>query len=588
MKKNSILLIFILLSLTGFSQAVIWIPDNGSYYGDKMRITVDFDLNYIENQFIGYGEGAIIDTPTYYLNGFYAPANYFEYQDNNAMYVSQLAYPELYVSEDVNTIAISYLTSDNILHYDTAEYYYSKPVLECQLVNGEAYVPGMLLVNPENLTMNVVIKSSWHNLPVSQITGDDFVSEVYQVFDGSNASINNDIPDTRYLETSLDIDISGLTYGLHEVELFAKGRKADDSYPDEFSESIKIRILIFDFVIENDDDYSVCKCDSVYFLTGLPEGGIFSGDCVLESSNVFNPQTITGSSTEITYRYPVDNIYYPLPKTINFDPLPVLDSIDANPQGGYPHEVCGYEHGVAYELKGSGYTDLKWSLPDEIIKYSYIEDINKVIIDWDQSGDGTISVTATSDKGCITTLDHMIHISGIHKVPIDSAYVTVLDKMLFCDADTNIIKFFYFHAIIGADTIDYPVTTKPYYYLEFKPDPSNSFFVSTALDETSCTTDSHMYPYKKSQEVVEENDPSVVKIFPNPTNGNINCEFLMPFSSGLITITNLLGQEIDRVEYDNIVAGTIVRLETGEYQRGIYFLNFSNNSISRSYKFIVY
>jgi hypothetical protein len=585
MKKNSILLIFILFSLAGFSQVVIWLPGNGSKYGDKMQIKYS-DNDYIENQFIGYNLGEIIATPTYYLNGFSASADYFEWQDNNSLYVSRLSYPKLFAVEDVNMIVISYLTSDDVLHFDTALYYYSKPVLDCQLVNGTAYIPGMVVVNPADLTFNVVIKSSLYN--ESQIIGDDYIKEIYQTIDG-DTTLNIDNPDTRYLQTSLEVNIAGLTPGLHEIELFAKGRKSDNSFPDEFSESVKIRVLKFDFVIENDNDYSVCKCDCKYFLSGLPEGGIFSGESVLESSNVFDPQRVTGSSSEITYSYPVDNIYYSVTRTINFDPLPVI-SLDAQPQAGFPHEVCGFEHGVSYELSGSGYVSLDWSLPnispDNIIKKFYFDGENKVIIDWDQSGNGTISVTATSDKGCTSTLDYMIHISDVHKAPIDSAYVTGLDKMLFCDADTNIIKFFYWHGIKGPDTI--PVTTKPYIYIGYKPQSGDSFYVSTALDESSCTTDSHIYTLPKSQNDLKEPDQSSIKIFPNPTNGDINCEFLAPFSNGLIIITNLVGQEIDKVEYNNIAAGDIVRLETDDYQRGIYFLNFSNDSITRCYKFIVY
>lgn len=582
MKKNGILLIFILLSLIGFPKAVIWSPTSGSIYGDKMRITINSDVDYIENQFIDYGEGEISETPVYFLNGFQAPATYFEWQDNNSMYVSRLGYPAIYAGKDADTIIIVFRTTDNILHSDTAIYHYSRPVLECQQVNGQSYLEDMVLVNPSGLSLDVLVKSSFYQ--ASQVIGNDEIKEVYQVIDGSAATLNNDIPDTRYSALTLQVNISGLTYGLHEIELFAKGKKADQNYPDEFSEKIKVRVLIIDFVIKEDEDYSVCYCDCDYFLAGLPEGGVFSGETVAEFSNVFNPAKINGSSSQVTYSFPVDNIYYPVFRTISFDPVPEI-SLTAEPQGGYAHEACGYEHGVSYLVTAPANTGIEWSLPEGLARNYHPED-NKMIIDWGESGDGTIKVTATSDKGCSGVLDFMIHVSGIHQAPVDSTNITLLDKMLFCDADTGKIKLFYWHGVKGIDTI--PVTTNPYFYLGYLPESGDSFYVSTALDETSCTTDSHVFTKAKSLKDPGECDQAVINLFPNPTHGNVNCEFLSTFASSTLTISNLVGQEIYHKDFGNVFPGDVTRLNTENYQKGIYFLNFSNDSLSRSYKFIVY
>jgi hypothetical protein len=591
MKKSGFLLIFVLISFISFSQeaTIIWLPEDGRVYGDKMQITVDDDLNYIENQFIGPDEGDITGMPRYFMNGFEAPANLFEWQDLNNLYVSQLSYPNLVAEKYINAIILMYETANNNTYYDTAEYYYSKPVLECVNVNGDTYSPGMLVVNPESLSFEVVIKSSLNMVPASQVIGNDFIAEAYQVIDGGEETPNVDFPDTRFSETTLSVDISTLGYGVHEIELFVKGKKASQTLPDEFSERINIRIVLFDFAIQGDDDFSVCKCDSAYFLTGLTgaEGGIFSGECVMESSNVFNPTLTENASTTITYSYPVDGTYYPLTRTVNFDPLPVI-SLEAQTLAGFDHEVCGFEHSAVYELQGSGYASTEWVLPGEIIKKHLFEGNSKVTIDWAESGDGEIIITATSDKGCKSSLEHMVHI-GYNKAPEDSAYVTLLDKMLFCDADTSVIKVFYWFGIIDGEEYLYPSNNnKPYHYLGFLPEAGNSFFVRTAKDQSSCTTDSHIFTVAKALDDpgLSNNDP--VRIFPNPTNGNVSCEFIAPYSNIILTVTNLVGQETDRIEYSNISKGDVIRLETEGYEKGIYFLNFSSNSISGSYKLIVY
>lgn len=586
MKKNSFLLILFLISLTAFSQEeVIWSPANGSIYGDKIQITV-FGEDYIENQFIGYNEGEIIQVPVYYLNGFNAPATDFEWEVNNAMYVSQLDYPALYADKDVNAITISYKTTGSITHFDTAEYYYSKPVLECLFVNGEMYQEDMILVNSEMLSLEVKIYSSHYSVPVNQITGDDFIASLYQVFDNSSVTEIN-IPDTRFHETTLGVDISDLTYGLHDLELYVKGRKANESYPDEFSEKIKIRILKFDFIIEDDDDFSVCKCDSLYFLSGLPKGGIFSGEGVIDSSNVFNPTISPNQSTTVTYRYPVDNEYYSNVRTISFDPLPVI-SLDAQTLAGIPHEVCGFEHGAVYELSGSDINSTIWILPVNIIKNYYFETDKKVIIDWKESGDGSIYVTAISDKGCKSRLEHMVHI-GHNKSPEDSAYVTLYDKMLFCDTEAEVYNWYKINPDLSEEFLN--TSDKPYYLLSSKPLAGESFYVWTAEDTTSCATHSHIFTVPaddKSQKDMNEDDIVILNIFPNPSNEFVNCEFLLPVPEGLLTVTNVYGQKMSRFECYNVSKGDIIRFETKDYQRGVYFLSVSIDEISKSYKFIVY
>jgi hypothetical protein len=591
MKKKSLLLIFSLITFIGISQQVIWLPGKGSVYGDKTQIIISPVLPHISNRFIGYDEGDIIAYPVYHLRDFNAAANYFEWETTNALYVAQLSYPGLFATDDTNTITVDFITSGGIHHQDTAEYYYSKPVLECLSVNDVPYTEDMLLVNPGSLTLSLKMYASLYTVSSVTVKGDDRIDGIYNYIDGVPAFIN--YPDTRYSDADHVVDISALGYGLHILEFKAFGKKEVETYPDEFSGIIRIKILIFDFIIDDDNDFSICKCDSAYFLTGKPAGGVFSGECVVESSNVLNPSLSQNSSTTVTYSYPVDNVYYSTQRTVNFDPLPVI-SLETITLDGFPHEVCGFEHGAIYELTGTGFTGATWSLPasspNDIIRNFNFEGYDKVVIDWAGSGNGSIFVKAVSDKGCASQLEHFIHIS-YNQSPEDSAYVTLYDKMLFCSADTNRVNVFDWYGIIGGNDIFYARTEKPYYVLDFLPAPGDSFFVLTADDTTSCSTSSHIYTKPADGKSTGTDDLSgnpAIRLFPNPTNGVVNCEVLQPLSKGYLTISDVIGRQVSRINCENRVTGDIIRVETENLKSGLYYIVFSGDPKSRSYKFIVY
>lgn len=589
MKKSSFLIILILFSLISYAQQqVVWDPVKGKIYGDIMKIS-SFNHDSIQNFFIGYDEGEILPVPKYYLNGFDGVnATRFLWSENNQLYISKISYPKLFSQKDTNSITLAFTTSNGITHYETAEYYYSKPVLECLEVNGEPYSENMLLVNPEICSLSLIIRSSLYPL-TSEDNGDDRISGVFQILNGTTYRA---IPDTRYKDTTFNVNVSSLGYGLHELELFAFGKKANPLYPDEFSEKIKIRIVKFDFFISGSEDYSVCKCDSMYFLSGRPgaEGGIFSGECVVASSNVFNPTLSPNQSTSITYKFPVDGIYYPVTRTISFDPLPVI-TLDVQTLAGIPHEVCGYEHGAVYEISGTEINSSVWTFPESMIKKKYFENDNRVVIDWAESGDGSIYVSVTSDKGCESQLQHMVHI-GINKAPKDSTYVSLYDKMLFSNADTSIVKVFYWYKINADLTEEFlNSTTRPYFVLNEKPLPGESFYVWTGEDSTSCRTHSYLYTVPENAKAMEdlgEKDHVLVKIYPNPSKGDVNIEFLQPLSIGTLTVINIYGQQISQYKYENIKIGDSVRIMTHDYQKGVYFLSFSEAETSKSYKLIVY
>lgn len=585
MKKKSLLLIFSLFTLFGFcQQEVFWFPAKGRVYGDVMRI-MDDNNPYVRNRIQGFNEGDINVNPEYWFNGFKAPANDFEWSNQSGVYYSQLDYPSILADKDVTTIILDFVTVWDEQFYDTAEYYYSKPVMECLTVNNGSYSENMLLVNPTEVTLDFRLYASLFNLP-APTDGDDRIDGIVEVIDGNVKPIN--IADTRNGTYIHGVDLSSLSYGLHELEYYAYGQKSDVNLPDEFSDKIKIRILIFDFKLRYDEDYAVCKCDTAYDLEGMPEGGIFSGECVVGSSNVFNPGLTQNATTLITYKYPVDGIYYNVERTVSFDPLPVI-AVDATTLAGFPHEACGFEHGAVYEVTGTGFEDLFRLPPLGIIKQFHY-DGNKLTIDWKGEGDGSIYVTALSDKGCSASLEHMVHIT-FNRAPEDSAYVTLYDRMLFCNADTASVKVFDWYGVIGGSNVFYERTTNPYYVLDFIPAAGDSFYVLTADDTTSCSTHSHIYTkpaVPKSDLIGEGAEQPAVKLFPNPVRGDVNCEILKPVKEGRIIITDVLGRQISRINHDGFLPGEVVRLETGDFKSGIYYVVFSGNNLSGSYKFIVY
>jgi hypothetical protein len=589
MKKNYILLIFILFSLVAFSQQVAWLPGNGKVYGDKIQIKDQFnsDENLIENRFIGWEEGDIIQVPKYYFNGFESSDDFVDFVwDDNLIYIAQFKYPAIYAEKDINTIVISFVSLSGGTQTDTAKYYYSRPMLTGMLVNGQAFQDNMIVLNPEALTVKVKAYASMYNTPETQVDGDDYINRIHQVLD--DTTILN-ITDTRNADIDIEVDISGLSFGLHELVLFAEGNKDKPSYPDEFSEKIRIRILKIDFAIQGDNDYDVCKCDSLYFLEGKPyaEGGVFSGDCVKESSNVFNPTLIQNQSTIITYSYPVDGTYYQVTRTISFHPLPEI-SLDVQTLAGIENEVCGFEHGTVYKLMGSGYSSSVWELPDYIIKRKYFLDDNTLVIDWAESGDGSVDITAISDKGCKANLEHLVHIKQ-SKAPEDSAYVTLYDRMLFCDTETNV--YFWYKIDNNANEVFLAETGKPYYYLAVPPLPGESFFAWTATDTTSCQTHSHIYTLPlggKSQNSMNDSRELAVGVFPNPGRDQVSCEFLRPVIDGFLTVSDIYGQKIDKIEFHEIYSGKILRLNTKDYKRGVYVLNFSMDGETGSVKLILY
>lgn len=79
-----------------------------------------------------------------------------------------------------------------------------------------------------------------------------------------------------------------------------------------------------------------------------------------------------------------------------------------------------------------------------------------------------------------------------------------------------------------------------------------------------------------------------IKVFPNPTNGEINITLSENTASGLVSILNLAGQVVYTNDL-NLEAGAVLTLQKSDLnlEAGTYFVSFTNESIVATKKLIV-
>jgi PKD repeat protein len=82
-------------------------------------------------------------------------------------------------------------------------------------------------------------------------------------------------------------------------------------------------------------------------------------------------------------------------------------------------------------------------------------------------------------------------------------------------------------------------------------------------------------PNNTSASIRENDDVSLFRVFPNPTNSIANVTFdLMDNSNVKVSLTDMLGQEIQVINQSNLTAGSHqFEVNTNELSNGIYFVN---------------
>lgn len=82
----------------------------------------------------------------------------------------------------------------------------------------------------------------------------------------------------------------------------------------------------------------------------------------------------------------------------------------------------------------------------------------------------------------------------------------------------------------------------------------------------------------------KSNEDIGIKIYPNPVYDHINIVMNKSLNKDcIITIRTISGEAI--AEYNDI-GSTHLKINTAEYQSGVYIIEYKNNYITKSYKFI--
>lgn len=115
-------------------------------------------------------------------------------------------------------------------------------------------------------------------------------------------------------------------------------------------------------------------------------------------------------------------------------------------------------------------------------------------------------------------------------------------------------------------------------------------FVSTGTDDNSeiITGNSISANGGSTAGISQLSANNEIKVFPNPTNGEINIALSANATSGSVSILNLAGQVVYANEL-NLDAGAVLTLQKSDLnlEAGTYFVSFTNKSIVATKKLIV-
>jgi hypothetical protein len=86
-----------------------------------------------------------------------------------------------------------------------------------------------------------------------------------------------------------------------------------------------------------------------------------------------------------------------------------------------------------------------------------------------------------------------------------------------------------------------------------------------------------------------QNLPDQITLFPNPTQTYLNLYFkTVPKGTGICTITNALGIEMQQIPFDQLKADEVFTVQLDGYDPGVYFLNYQpEQSISVTKRFVI-
>lgn len=569
--------VLLLLGVSASAQYLVeWKPDPNTVYGDPLEISPQGQESFVTiGEDLNMDEFNVEDAAFCINNGAWHRAYVIP---NGAIgkYQAELRGEGFFALEEFNHVEFRIWEYSNNGYFITgADYFYAKPQLAFQSVQGEPYNNSTALVIDENETFTMILDAWAKEFGTNKNcrAGDKRIKALeYSLLpDFSDSEIQQAAASANRVEFVI-LDIFNvfqmgvdINYGFNTLYFRAIGEG------DDYSETQELMFFIFDF------EYSqttFCKYDHNYPLTGKPFGGVFSGECVVGNTNSFNPSLAGNSaSTSVTYTYTLNGETFQKTKDIDLLKLP-----DFIIQG--PAQVCGFEHGAIYNVSGDDDITATWSVNEDAVINQIPISSKSLFVDWGEMGTGFIDAEVTNSYGCTLEKRKIVDI-GVLKAPADSAYVILNDRMLVC-SDTDVSYYYWYRA--GNDEF-LNMTTTNYYALNFQPSQADSFYVLTAYNTLGCVTHSH-YSEPELHSKMSSAD-YYLALNPNPTKGKVSIFIPESHNNLELIVKGADGTVFRSYEITGSTHGYYRSFNLESLENGIYFIIIKGDSIYKFRKVII-
>ncbi len=584
--KKRYLFLMIILSTCLFSKGYgqydfTWSPPSLKLYGDPVNINTQSEFLVIGSSL----EEDLFDLSTaeFSINGGAWRKASAVYNTGYERYDFELPGCEIIPTSDTTLVTFRILENGSG-DFITSEamYFYTKPKFAVTQAQGQSNPSDIFFVDHQE-AFDLHVRAWINEFPGSSYgSGDKNLSALH-------LSLNPDFSDYISIDddppaTTLDFELSdlfdyfpfgsdGIYYGLNTLYLRIEG--AGD-VENEYSNVQKIEFFVFDFSYDQEE---YCKYDSLYQLTGFPFGGVFTGDCVVSGTNLFNP-SLAGNitSTSVTYTYSIGDISQSVTKDIPLLGLPLFTV-------GGPVQVCGFEHGSLYNVESNQEVSSLWQVNDASLNSRPLDDGNTLFVDWSDEGTGHIHVTVSNTDGCVAKAHKIIEIGELN-APADSADVILNDRMLIC-SDTT-VNFYYWYRALADEDVFLSRTENNYYALGFQPVETDSFYVLTAYDTLGCVTHSR---YSAEEDKLKDGvylNQRALSVSPNPASNQINIYIPATDEQAMtLVVSSLRGEVLLREAVSSSLSGYYHFLDVSSLRNGIYLITLQGRDFSKFSKVII-
>ncbi|HPE85732.1 MAG TPA: T9SS type A sorting domain-containing protein [Bacteroidales bacterium] len=552
-----------------------WNPVAGTVYGDPLPINNPLDVFIKIGTDLPDGVFDEEDAALQMNGGVWYSVDcqwieaYEEYQIN-------ATYPVFAAESDTNRLVLRIKEIETGTYvYSTSDYYYSRPQLEVQFVQGAAYDPEAPLVIDQNLPFMFQLVS-WapdYFRDSKDLIGDKRIKGLHISHTEDFADYNAiTVTSENFVEFSCNLfDYYSLnddfSYGHNTVYFRAVGEGND------FSSVVAVAFFIFDFQFPQ---AAFCKYDTLIPLSGVPSGGRFSGECIVDGTNCFNPSLAVGASTLVTYEFRLLGVDFSRSVRVELHELPVFNVVG-------PFQVCGFEHGAVYSVQGDPGLQLTWYPDTSVVLETAVLSDGSLFVDWAGEGHGSVAVKAENANGCTVTQRQIVDI-GVRKAPRDSADVILNDRMLLC-SDTSVSFYYWYNA---ADGKFLARTSKNYYALNFTPSTADSFYVLTAFDTLGCVTHSRFSKPEQKNKHQAWSESGELSVYPNPSSGHFWVDIPPTDETTLqLMICSCDNRAKFVIMLSTTAAGERYPLDLTGLDSGVYYLRLSGKELYRNQKVII-